>query len=169
MVGLNYVQVFGQESRGDLGSFGVKILVATDHADFTNEENTALDEAFDVVEDVFRSESLLRHPEQRARAKEEKVSFLSLFADPILVDEVPNGYCDRWCCKHLPWFKVTTRAGVFTIGWRKSVIHVEWDRGRGAEELFPDEDVTKFGRTIHAWGYEKAREYVGKVVGEAGK
>jgi len=73
----------------------------------------------------------------------------------------------KGCCRHIPWFEVTTRVGVFIIGWRKSVISIDWEGTVGtknAEELFPTEDVTKNGKSIHAWSYAKAKEYVTTII-----
>jgi hypothetical protein len=83
------------------------------------------------------------------------------------VEEIPNGYCNRYCCAHLPWYIVTTRLGRIKIGWRKSVINIDWAETQGtktSEELFQSENVTKDTRGIHAWGYEKARAYVGAII-----
>ncbi len=58
---------------------------------------------------------------------------------------------------------MTTPKGVITLGWRKRVLEIRWegsDITQTAEELFPQEEVTKQGRMIHAWSYDKAREYI---------
>lgn len=100
-------------------------------------------------------------------ANAQREQLLACFPDNIFVEAMPNGYCSRWCCKHLPWFKVTTEAGVFVIGWRKRVIHLEWTgvpNSKLAEELFPNEDVTKGERYIHAWSYDQAEGYIATII-----
>jgi len=96
--------------------------------------------------------------------EENREKILALFPKPIFVEEVPNGYCPNECCKDRPWFLVATHIGHILIGWRKRVISICWDRTtvkHTADEMFPTENVTKYDRTIHAWGYEKARAYLG--------
>lgn len=72
----------------------------------------------------------------------------------------------------------------FTIGWRKRVIHVEVsgitdDQYNRFLQLFLNEDVTRTGRYgdsnilehkfyLHAWGMEKAKEYIDIMVKELG-
>lgn len=90
---------------------------------------------------------------------------------PIFVKDIPNGYCSQACCEHLPWFEVTTTIGVFKIGWRKRVIVIDWFGTyiqSSAKRLFPEEDVTKRDKIIHAWSYEKARDYIALIF-EKGK
>ncbi len=85
----------------------------------------------------------------------------------IYVEEIPNEYCSGACCVNRPWLIVTTPMGRIKIGPRKRVISISWEDSlikQTAQELFPGEDVTKDGRTIHAWGIDKAREYVGRLL-----
>jgi hypothetical protein len=79
---------------------------------------------------------------------------------------IPNQYCQ---CEHCaPWFVVETpltpmSEGLkgLTIGWRKRVINIQLDNPAiNFVELFPKENVTKGSDYIHAWGYEKAEEYL---------
>jgi hypothetical protein len=74
---------------------------------------------------------------------------------------IPNGYCPCNVCP--PWFEVTTDVGIITIGWRKRVINIEWGNNNYLH-LFKAEDVTKDEHGIHAWGYERAIEYLGRIV-----
>lgn len=74
---------------------------------------------------------------------------------------VPNQYCgNKYCCP--PWFEAKTPVGTFTIGWRKRVINIEFE-SLDIAGLFPDENVTKGKDHIHAWGEEKATEYLKKI------
>ena len=83
---------------------------------------------------------------------------------------LPNGYCDQECCANIPWFLFHTIDGDIIMGWRKRVISIEWQENYkpfNMKELFGQEDVTKWEedgkRGIHAWGTEKAYEYLCKV------
>ena len=88
-------------------------------------------------------------------------------------DLLPNGYCHEECCAHIPWFMFHTIDGDIKIGWRKRVISIEWQENYEPfdfPKLFESEDVTKWEeegrRGIHAWGKDKAYEYLNKVLTE---
>lgn len=85
---------------------------------------------------------------------------------PIFVEEISNEYCGPKCCPHRVWLIVTTPIGRVKVGWRKWVISLDWSGTiikRDAHDLFPDENVTKGDRNIHAWSYEKLGEYLGRL------
>ena len=93
----------------------------------------------------------------------EKAGFKEL---DVRLLETPNQYyqCDYYAC----WFNVNTIYGTgILIGWRKRVINIDWSQwGYDFSYLFPDEDVTKWKNGIHAWGEDKAIEYLSKIVQE---
>jgi hypothetical protein len=79
---------------------------------------------------------------------------------------IPAEYPDR---PTAPWFMVETDLGPVKIGYRRRVISIEWPHAEGlkdvdGEELFKDEGVTKDHSLIHAWGKEKAVEYLKKLM-----
>lgn len=75
----------------------------------------------------------------------------------IQMTEIPNRYCPCDYCE--PWQEVTTQIGKFVIGWRKRVISIDWGKPDYAH-LFEKENVTKWETGIHAWGDQKAIEYL---------
>jgi len=128
------------------------------------DELNLMSHAQDIVNSI-REETMNLDPEVKKKAAEERESILSLFPEKskIFVEEVPNEYAIKPYGNHYPWYKITTPKGRVKIGWRKRVLNICWDEtviNKTAKELFPDEDVTKFDKTIHAWGYAKAREYI---------
>lgn len=99
----------------------------------------------------------------KRKADNEFRHFADAFADAgfksFELMEVPNEYCsDLTCCP--PWYKVDTEVGEFKIGWRKRVINIVWPEKLNALPLFEDQDVTKWATGIHAWGVDKAVEYL---------
>ncbi len=64
-----------------------------------------------------------------------------------------------------PWFNVETPWGDIFIGWRKRVISINWsDLGINMDREFSGEGVTQSENSIHAWGKEKAIEYLSKIL-----
>ena len=109
-------------------------------------------------------------PARLARRVAERAEIVGLFKEPIFVEEIPNRYCSEWCCSHLPWFLITTKIGVFEIGWRKRVLVVDWSGTVGTKTsqlLFPGQDVTKGDKYIHAWSMELAQQYVNIIMEDA--
>lgn len=155
--------IFGYKSWGTKHSIDFEI-----HADInrelTDNDHWNIREYADKMIKALMEETIKLDPNSKLVAEQDKKDILSLFGDrSIFVDEIPNGYCSEYCCKHLPWFIVTTKKGRIKIGWRKRVIHIDWEDSiikEDADTLFPDEDVTKFGKGIHAWGLDKAKEYI---------
>ena len=58
-----------------------------------------------------------------------------------------------------PWFMVETSKGIFEIGWRKRVIHIDWSRttlkGRGAD-VVANPGNTHAEKYVHAWDTTEA-------------
>jgi hypothetical protein len=83
------------------------------------------------------------------------------------VKSIPNEYCPCDFCG--PWFLVNTmEVGNLRMGWRKRVIHIDWESSNvlgavNGEEIFKDQDTTKDSKLIHAWGYGKATDYLNKL------
>ncbi|MCK9273405.1 hypothetical protein M0P65_07755 [Candidatus Gracilibacteria bacterium] len=166
---MDYKQLYWEEGFGSYGGFGIEIKIATTteipDLKCSGIFNARID-AVDLIKAAVYTEMIKNDPNTPIAIEENK-ELLNLFSDPIYVEEIPNGYCDKYCCKHLPWFDVTTKIGRIKIGWRKRVIHIEWTGTKNkinAKELFLDEDTTKFDKIIHAWSMEKAKEYIDKII-----
>jgi len=190
----DYREVASIESMGGKSTIGVKVLVtreigfvdgiAEDGSQYKRlvfGESTLSDEECNIVSrhcEQMQEEILMsrfkRDPEVIADQIKVKESLLDCFpymwkTIPVdmFVQEIPNQYCSRHCCLYKPWLVVTTTRGKITIGWRKRVISIDWSDSHvkaTAQELFPLEDVTKVQRSIHAWSYDKAKEYIQKVL-----
>lgn len=96
-----------------------------------------------------------------------KNNLLECFPEYISYEIIPNEYCGKACCIDRLWLMVNTKKGKVKIGWRKRVINIDFaglSLIANANEIFPNEDVTKFNYTIHAWGYDKAKEYLEKLL-----
>lgn len=158
---LVYKEAYKHEAWGT-PTIGVKILVSCEH-EITDDEKRVLRQADDMIFAALDRGHFLQNQESIENGKEVKKKILALFNEPIFVEEIPNGYCSRACCINYPWFIVTTKIGHIKIGWRKRVINIDWSKTivkATAENLFPNEEVTMEGHSIHAWGYEKAKEYL---------
>lgn len=167
---LEYVQLICEESvSGTFGHMGIKIMVAgsklpdLNNREIINKAYAALDE----ISNEIKAAILSTNEEFLSNVQGRRKELLALFKDKIFVEETPNGYRDDYSTRLLPWFKITTSVGHFVIGWRKNVINIDWSETVGTDtvdNLFPDEDVTKQGKMIHAWGIEKAQEYIDTIL-----
>ncbi len=166
---LEYVTVYGSEQQGTGGNYGIKIQIAAGRT-LTKEETYSIREYSEKITAMILGNTIALNPENIENAVMEKRQLLALFPSPIYFEAIPNGYCSDYCCKNKPWFIVTTHFGRIKIGWRKRVISIDWSDSKitkTAEELFPLEEVTKDGKLIHAYGYEKAKEYIDVLLGYA--
>ena len=62
-----------------------------------------------------------------------------------------------------PWFIVETKWGPLMIGWRKRVISMDWTGSQinhNGDITFKDDEVTTWRTGVHAWGKDKAVEYL---------
>jgi len=103
---------------------------------------------------------------KQKKSEQSKNEFLNVFIKAgfsgFKFKEIPNQYCSRDCCA--PWQHVETEIGDIIIGWRKRVISIEWGSlGKDFSDLFTNEETTKWETGIHAWGADKAVEYLKKV------
>ena len=166
---LEYKELYGEEGWGNYGGFGIKIFIAgTRLPDLAADKIRSIArKAVELVSAEIQAAVIFNDDKAIEKAKADRQQILSLFSGAIFVEEMPNGYCSSWCCRHLPWFIVTTTVGRFKIGWRKRVIHLEWTDTVGtkkAEELFSAENVTKGDKYIHAYSYEDASRYIAAIV-----
>lgn len=165
----DYRILAGIESHTTYGTFGVRVMIAASQMPSLEDDviQSVGDKAVRGVFAELAAAAVAVNLDAKTRRTTERGKLLELFDEPIYVEEIPNGYCSDWCCRHLPWFIVTTRIGRFKIGWRKKVISIDWSDSlatKTANEVFPDENVTKDGRLIHAWSYDDGRRYIQSVI-----
>lgn len=171
--------VAGSESYGQYHQ-GVRIYVYVGHRKVVDHDNdgditkemSIIHRKAEEISNIIEEHSIKLDPKEHERAANERAQIIGLFPEPIYVEEIPNGYCDRYCCKHLPWFVITTHIGRIIVGWRKRVMNIDWTDTLvkwSGDQLFPNDDTTRSGRHspdryIHAWTVEKAQEYVHKIL-----
>lgn len=164
---MKYISVSKTESHGSQ-SIGIEILVAHDRA-LTENECYDIQQKSKEIQEIILEKTISLDPKAIASAAAERAQLVGLFSEPIFVEEIPNGYCSQYCCKHLPWFVVTTKVGRIKIGWRKRVINIDWSETTckiPGGVLFPTEESTKGEKGennpyyIHAWTIDKAKEYI---------
>lgn len=159
------------ETTGGFGELGVRILI-------TNFFGMTLDKADIAIADAH-CESMIREiqarrvrddPDTAAKASTTRNQLVACFPSgmPIYVEQIPNEYWGRDPYGFAsPWLIVTTPRGRIKLGWRKRVISIDWsgsDIKETANDLFPNENVTKIDWLIHAWGYEKAKAYLWQLL-----
>jgi hypothetical protein len=153
-------------SAGSAGNLGVMIFVTGAPADMTGDEAWAIQKQCQPVHELLEAMAWRRDPKRPEQALRNG-ALLACFPDPIFVEAIPNAYCSRPCCEHLPWFVVTTKIGRFKIGWRKRVISIDYAetivRTR-AEDLFGDRTMTRFEMTVHASDLEDARAVISRII-----
>jgi len=78
------------------------------------------------------------------------------------VEWIENRY---WPCSkeydelRSPWLRVTTPHGPIVLGWRKRVIHIEWQDTNldvNGKDAVAEEWITHGDRMCHAWSYTQA-------------
>lgn len=151
---------------GISGFFEMEIYINIPR-ELTVNDVSIIGEYADKIRNAINSETHSLNPDVVKEVKVEKSQLISLFGDKkIYVSAIPNGYePENGYYKLFPWYIVTTEKGHIKIGWRKRVILIDWtDSDIAGEIMFPDEDVTKGEKYIHAWGYEKAQEYIDKLL-----
>lgn len=162
---LTKMESFGTESIGIKIDIASSIELDLEHEIIVNVKWKVMDLLEAAVKEV-----LLEKNPNTPIATENNKAILTVFNEPIFVEEIPNEYCGRYCCKHLPWFIVTTSVGRIKIGSRKRVINIDWKDTVGtleSDELFSDEETTKGNKYIHAWSLEDATRYVEKILSTA--
>jgi hypothetical protein len=76
---------------------------------------------------------------------------------------IPNEYSRSSDAE--PWMMLVTSRGRIKVGWRKRVISIDWKHSTlvAPASLFADEPVTQWDTGIHAYGADKAVEYLRRL------
>lgn len=131
----------------------------------TDEENNFINKCNQEIQNLLILNDEKNDPRTHAEIADQKVGLLGCFPSSfIYAKPIKNEYTLN---NIYPWYKVTTHIGDIIIGWRKRVINIDWSESEqflSAAELFPFENVTMGDRHIHVWGYEKAKEYINKIL-----
>jgi hypothetical protein len=151
------------------GRFSTSLMVLTKLSPAIPHEemNFIRDHVEQIVNKLTEMQSK-KDPQLQLDAATERATLLGFFhGKAIRAQETTNPYHARspfgWMHPH---FLVTTEIGVISIHRRKRVYSIDYsntDVKEDSQTLFPDEDVTKEGKLIHAWTTEKAQAYINKL------
>lgn len=170
MFNLEYKKVYGVEGVFGGHKLGIEINVSCDHdGQFSEVERHAFYRVTgELTQVILRESERIRTLTNPGSCIGERLALLECFGTSCLyVEEIPNGYCSDWCCSQKPWFVVTTPKGRITIGWRKRVINIDWAGSKITVDgkNLPDTGVTYGATYKHAYGYDKAKEYLDLLLG----
>lgn len=162
---IDYKEAYVAEGFGHYGNFGIKILIGIDR-DFTDEDKSNIQNFANKITTAITNQTIQLDKKTHLQKENNRHHLLALFSNySIYVEETKNEYLSDETGM-FPWYIVTTKFGRIKIGWRKSVINIDWtdsDIKSEPEDIFADEDVTKGPRYIHAHGYETAKKYIDKL------
>lgn len=163
----NWVKASSLESWGIAGHIGVAIhVMGIDLTQLDEETTSNLNQITDAIHKTLISHQIRNSPEEKVRGDHETNALIACFPSVdcvITVEKIRNEYTSPEYAIHRPWLMVTTPRGRIKIGSRKRVIEIDWtdsDIVSPSQSLFANEGVTKDVSMIHAWGYEKAAEYL---------
>lgn len=164
---INMQSLYHVQGHGELtGKTEIQLLASNSKlGEIEKELKWQIQEKMEEIEKIIMNNAILKSEKYQERIKEEEEKLLALFPRRIWCKRVPNKYLGE--SEIYPWYQVFTTKGPITIGWRKRVIHIDWsemDNPIKSDILFKEEDVTKSNYLIHAWGYEKAKEYITKIL-----
>ena len=172
----NMKQISSIESYGGGGSFKGSIEIEFDKFNALSEKikSHISFRGSDILKEFREMISMAWAKENETDKRNEHIVeltelFKSAGFETIHVETIDNEYCNESCCYKRPWIIVTTPKGRIKLGWRKSVMNLDWsdsDIKIDGEEIFKDENVTKGTSYIHCWGKEKAIEYLKKLNSE---
>lgn len=164
--------IYSEEGHGSNGHRKLQILVEiVPEVDLKDELiSRAARKAAQEINDAITTVQMQNDLTVKIEVAADRQEIIALFRSAIFVEEVPNEYGSGPYYKFHPWYVITTGVGRFKIGWRKRVLQLSWDQttcNKLAQDLFPNEDVTKFDKTIHAWSYEDAKRYIDVIITNA--
>lgn len=164
-----YVRAGLHEGSENDRFLGVRVFVTNpDGAELSEQDRAIASRYCDRIFEEIRYARIAADPATAKKRAQRKRELLDCFPDMVIyVEEIPNEYSSGPDHLDSPWLLVTTHRGRIKIGWRKSVIMIDWsDSGilARAEELFPNLDTTMGRRWIHAIGYCTARGHLEKLL-----
>lgn len=158
-------KVYTIESTGIRNNFKCELFMDIGR-EFTKEDKSIIRDCVEKLHEQITSHTYKIDPIRIKDGKESTEKLKSLFANQeIYIDFILNEYNPTNV--HDPWLIVTTSKGRIKIGWRKRVISIDWSGSaiqHRANDLFKGEEVTKDEKLIHAWGIEKAQEYINALL-----
>lgn len=160
---MDYTQV-GLVEREGRYELGVRIEVSAKHPLSDSEKNEICSSAYRIANELQKGAER-NDPEVVQALACERQQILGCFPAGCCYEIVPNEYSMD---SSRPWLKVHTTRGPFIVGWRKRVIELKWSGTVAYKNipfgLFDGEDVTKSEAIIHAWSYDKLRDYVNRLM-----
>ena len=119
------------------------------------------------MQDWERDNVMHSHRMKMAKESREEVESILTLAGlkPTRMWELANGYwplAPTYDDVRRPWWLAMTSLGLLRIGWRKSVMSIEWD-ATPIKAVVTDDQVTKEETMVHAYTTAKAVEYLQRL------
>lgn len=173
-MGENMIKLGGIECYGGNGSFKGEVYITSEKYEALSEETRSkvgyqANQCLSSIKYMIEMEWVRKF--KAVERQEHVTKLISLFTDAgfgtVYVKTMDNQYSNDAWYYTAPWIIATTNKGPITLGWRKRVINIDWsesDITANGTELFKDERTTSAERYVHAWTYDKAVEYLKRLL-----